>query len=84
MDGVVIARALHVLGVVIWIGGVAMVTTVALPAVRRGDIGADRLRAFQAIEHRFVWQARMAVIIVGLTGFYMAARLNLWGRFQSA
>jgi hypothetical protein len=33
MDGVVIARALHVLGVVIWIGGVAMVTMVVLPAV---------------------------------------------------
>jgi uncharacterized membrane protein len=26
MDDVIIARALHVLGVVIWIGGVAMVT----------------------------------------------------------
>jgi uncharacterized membrane protein len=84
VDDVVIARALHVLGVVIWIGGVAMVTTVALPAVRRGDLGADRLRAFQAIEHRFVWQARTAVIIVGLTGFYMSARLDLWERFKSA
>jgi uncharacterized membrane protein len=60
-----------------------MVTTVVLPAVRRGDLGADRLKAFQAIEHRFVWQARTAVIIVGLTGFYMVARLDLWERFQS-
>ena len=84
MDDVVIARALHVLAIVIWIGGVAMATTVALPAVRRGDLGADRLKAFQAIEHRFVWQARTAVIIVGLTGFYMTARLDLWERFQSA
>jgi uncharacterized membrane protein len=84
MDDIVIARALHVLAVVIWIGGVAMATTVALPAVRRGDLGADRLRAFQAIEHRFMWQARTAVIIVGLTGFYMTARLDLWERFQSA
>lgn len=84
MDDIVIARALHVLAVVMWIGGVAMATTVVLPAVRRGDLGADRLRAFQAIEHRFVWQARTAVIIVGLTGFYMTARLDLWQRFQSA
>ncbi len=84
MDDVVIARALHVLAVVIWIGGVAMATTVVLPTVRRGDLGADRLGAFQAIEQRFVWQARTAVIVVGLTGFYMAARLDLWGRFQSA
>src|SRR6185312_528795 len=69
---IVIARALHVLAVVIWIGGVSMATTIVLPAVRRGDLGEKRLPAFQAIERRFVWQARFAVIVVGLTGFYMA------------
>src|SRR5215475_12965638 len=84
MNDVILARALHVVFVVIWIGGVAMATTVVLPAVRRGDLGADRLRAFQAIERRFVLVARIAVIIVGATGFYMAARQELWPRFQSA
>jgi uncharacterized membrane protein len=83
MDDVVFARVLHIIAVVIWIGGVSMATTVALPAIRRGDLGADRLRAFQAIEHRFVWQARTAVIVVGLSGFYMADRLDLWDRFRS-
>ncbi len=83
MNDVILARALHVLAVVIWIGGVAMATTVVLPAVRRGDLGDDRLRAFQAIEHRFVWQARTAAIVVGLTGLYMTWRLDLWNRFQS-
>jgi uncharacterized membrane protein len=83
MDDIAIAHALHVLAVVIWIGGVAMVTTVVLPAIRRGDLGADRLGAFQAIEQRFVWLARIAVLIVGATGFYMAARQELWQRFQS-
>ena len=77
MDDVVIARALHDLAVVIWIGGVSMVTTIALPAVRRGDLDGDWRRAFDAIEHRFAWQARIAVVIVGLTGFYMSARLDL-------
>jgi uncharacterized membrane protein len=81
---VVVARALHVLAVVIWIGGVSMATTVVLPAVRRGDLGEKRLRAFQAIERRFAWQARAAIVIVGLTGFYMAWRLDLWGRFRIA
>jgi uncharacterized membrane protein len=71
MNDVIAARALHVLAVVIWIGGVSMATTVALPAVRRGVLGQNRLQAFQAIEHRFVWQARTAIILVGLTGFYM-------------
>ena len=84
MDDVVIARALHVLFVVIWIGGVSMATTVALPAVRRGDLGANWLSAFQAIEHRFAWQARTAIVVVGLTGFYMIWRLDLWDRFRTA
>jgi uncharacterized membrane protein len=84
MIDVVVARVLHVLCVVIWIGGLAMATTVVLPAVRRNDLGADHFGVFHAIEHRFVWQARIAVVIVGLTGFYMSARLDLWDRFQSA
>ena len=84
MDDVTIARALHVLGVVVWIGGVAMVTMVLLPAVRRGDLGPNRLQVFEAIERRFIWQARIATILVALTGFYMTQRLGLWDRFQSA
>jgi len=84
MIDVTVARAFHVLAVVIWIGGVAMATTVVLPSVLRGDLGEQKLLAFRAIQRRFVWQARTAVIIVGLTGIYMTARLNLWSRFQSA
>jgi uncharacterized membrane protein len=83
MVDVAIARALHVLAVVIWIGGVALVTMVVLPAIRRGDIGANRLQVFEAIERRFAWHARSATVIVGLTGFYMTGRLDLWGRFRS-
>ncbi len=84
MTDVVIARALHVLAVVIWIGGVSMATTIVLPAIRRGLLGEERLRAFQAVEHRFVWQARAAIILVGATGFYMCWRLDLWDRFRQA
>ena len=84
MDDVVIARALHVLAVVIWIGGVSMATTVVLPAVRRGELGADRLVAFQAIERRFIWQARTAITIVGATGLYITVRADLWQRFGFA
>lgn len=84
MNDVIAARALHVLFVVIWIGGVAMATTVVLPAVRRGDLGPQWLKAFQAVQHRFIWQARTSVIVVGLTGLYMLWRLDLWDRFTSA
>ena len=59
MDDVVVARALHVLAVVIWIGGVAMVTMIVLPAVRRGDLGAEPASGrSRPIEQRFAWQAR--------------------------
>lgn len=84
MADIAIARALHVLAVVIWIGGVSMATTVMLPAIRRGDLGQDPLHAFDAIERRFVWQARFAVLVVGLSGLYMLWRLDLWDRFHSA
>lgn len=84
MNDIIIARALHVLGVVIWIGGVSMVTTVILPAIARGSFGEDRLQAFRAVRRRFIWQARGAVILVGATGLYMAAELGLWDRFRSA
>lgn len=33
MDDVTIALAIHVLAIVLWIGGVAMVTTILLPPV---------------------------------------------------
>ena len=60
-----------------------MVTSLVLPAVRRGDISSDRLQAFEAIERRFGWQARIPTVVVALTGFYMTHRLDLWGRFRS-
>jgi uncharacterized membrane protein len=66
MYDVVIARALHVLAVVIWIGGVAMVTMVVLPAIRHGDVGPNRLPVFEAIARRFVWPARIATVCVWL------------------
>ena len=78
-----IARALHVLAVVIWAGGLSMATSVALPAVRASQLGADRLAAFGVFQGRFVRQARAAIAILGLSGLYMLARLDLWGRFAS-
>jgi uncharacterized membrane protein len=84
MDRLAIARALHVLAVVLWIGGVGFVTTVLLPAVRRLKTPSERVAFFDAIERRFAWQARATTLLAGLTGFYMTTRLDLWSRFQSA
>ena len=83
MDHLAFARVLHVLAVVVWIGGLSIVTTALLPAIRRGELGADWLAAFQALERRFVWQARVAILLVGATGFYMIDAADLWDRFSS-
>ena len=84
MDDVTIARALHVLAVVSWIGGVAFVTTVLLPAVRNVRAPAERVVFFETVERRFGAQARATTTLAGLTGFYMVVRLDLWDRFLSA
>lgn len=76
-----IARALHILAIVHWIGGVFMVTAVILPGVRRLEEPARRIALFEAIEGRFSGQAKISVTLAGLTGFYMTHRLGAWDRF---
>jgi uncharacterized membrane protein len=83
MDDLILARALHIAGVVLWIGGVAFVTTVLLPGVRRVKNPQDRVSFFEQIERSFAWQARLTTLLVGISGFYITAVLDLWGRFNS-
>lgn len=84
MDSTILARALHVLAVVLWIGGVAFVTTVLLPAVRRLATPAERVALFESVERRFAWQARVTTLLVGATGFHLVQSWQLWDRFASA
>ena len=81
MDVITIARALHVAAIVHWIGGVAMVTLVILPAIRRNAPPEQRLPLFEAIEGRFAGQARISTLIAGLSGLYMTHQMNDWDRF---
>jgi uncharacterized membrane protein len=81
MDDLTLARALHVLAVVHWIGGVAFVTLVLLPAVRRLAAPGERVALFENVERRFAMQARISTLMAGLSGFWMTARLDAWARF---
>lgn len=83
MSDLVVARVLHVLAVVLWIGGVGMVTTVLLPAIRQGVPPAQRFAAFHRLKSRFASQARFSTTLAGASGFYMAWRLDAWDRFRS-
>lgn len=66
-----IARALHIVAVVHWIGGLAFVTLVVLPLARSAPDPERRLALFEGIENRFAAQARVSVPLAGLTGFYL-------------
>jgi uncharacterized membrane protein len=81
MDDVIAARILHVLGVVLWIGGVAMVTTVLLPVLARMQSAAEAMIFFARYRQQFSAQARFTTLLVGLTGFYMVYALDAWQRF---
>jgi uncharacterized membrane protein len=81
MDGLIVARALHVVAVVHWIGGVTMVTLVLLPAVLRLPVAERRLEVFEAVEGRFAGQAKISTTIAGLTGFFMTHEMAAWDRF---
>ena len=69
-------------GVVLWIGGVAFVTTVVIPTLRRVPGSDERLKLFETIEGRFSAQARVVTLVTGIAGFYMLHEFGAWGRYQ--
>ncbi len=81
IDDLALARTLHVAAVVLWIGGVAFVTTVLMPAIRRRHPPGERLATFHAFEGRFAAQARLWVLLAGLSGGWMIGRGGMLERF---
>jgi uncharacterized membrane protein len=82
IDETVLARVVHVLGVVHWIGGVAFVTLVALPLARAFEDPARGFELFHRIERGFSAQVRVSIALVGASGLWMTYRLDLWARFS--
>jgi uncharacterized membrane protein len=76
-----IGRVIHILGIVLWIGGVAMVTTVILPAVKKLKTPEERVEFFEKIEGRFQKQALFTTFLTGASGVYMIFMMNAWARF---
>ncbi len=81
LPSVVLARILHVLGVVVWIGGVAFVTTVLIPAIRKLPDAGERITLFEQLERRFAAQARIATLLTGGSGFFMLHEMGAWSRY---
>jgi len=67
----VLALTLHIMSVVVWIGGVTFVTLVTFPMILRMEKSLEMVMMFQGTEHRFVKIAKAMVILAGLSGFYL-------------
>ncbi len=81
MEEFVLARVIHVVAVILWIGGVAMVTTVIIPSIKKLKSKEEQIQTFEAIEGRFALQAKIMTVLTGLSGFYMLYVLNAWNRY---
>ncbi|HLX27888.1 MAG TPA: hypothetical protein VKV24_05300 [Casimicrobiaceae bacterium] len=79
VDWAIVARAFHVLAVIVWIGGVWFVTMALLPRIKQ-ERPDGWLAEFRAIERRFGPQARACIVIVLLSGLYMLYAYHLWHR----
>ena len=65
MSEFAVAMVIHVLAMVLWVGGVGMATTVVIPIVRRLPADANTVEMFEAIQKRFAWKAMFMVLIAG-------------------
>jgi len=65
MDWLVI---LHVLSIVVWIGGVAFVTAIVLPVLKEMEDLMAKATFFMRFEKRFQFLAKLCVILAGGSG----------------
>ena len=77
----VIARIIHILALVLWMGGVGFVTTVLIPALRKTQSAEKRLHLFETLEGKFSFQAKITTLLAGLSGFSMLEYMNAWSRY---
>ena len=75
------ARVVQILGAGLWIGSVALETTVLLTAIKRLKSAAEQISTFELIESRFVWQARVTTLLTGLSGDYLLYYTDGWNRY---
>ena len=81
MEYLTLARVVHIIAVILWIGGVSMVTTVLIPAIKKMKSKEEQIKTFETIEGKFAIQAKVTTFLTGLSGFYMLYELNAWNRY---
>ncbi len=67
----IITLIIHIIGVILWIGGLAYVTMVIFPTMNKMDKPIDKVLFFKSAEQSFAPFARIYSIVVGLSGLFM-------------
>ena len=62
---------LHVLSIVVWIGGVAFVTAIVFPALAGMEDSMAKVSFFMGFEKRFQFLAKVCVILAGGSGILL-------------
>lgn len=62
---------IHVICIIIWIGGVAFVTAVIFPLMYKTEGSLEKALLFQRVEHRFAGMVRWLIALVGVTGLWI-------------
>lgn len=69
-------HVIHILTVILWIGGLAFVTMIVLPMAIKTPDALQKALLFQRVEHRFANMARVYNLITGISGFIMMFQMG--------
>ena len=61
----------HLLTVILWIGGLGFITTMVFPIILRTPDALAKVLLFRRIEHRFAGTARIYNLVTGASGIVM-------------
>ncbi|MBI4698065.1 MAG: hypothetical protein HY758_03940 [Nitrospirae bacterium] len=72
-----IALTVHIISIIIWIGGVSFVTMITFPMIQRSNSSLEQVMMFQGTEHRFGKIAKLMVILAGMSGLLLITEKGL-------
>lgn len=76
---------LHIMSVVIWVGGTLFMALVLIPAIRQPDFSAVAARMVRWTAHRFRWLGWLCFLVLMITGsINLAFRGVTWSDLSSA
>ncbi|MDA8157427.1 MAG: hypothetical protein M0Z52_13405 [Actinomycetota bacterium] len=77
MNWTALLIAVHVVTILLWIGGVAFVTLIIFPIIATTGDSLEQVLLFQRVEHRFARHARIYIALSGITGFWLLHMLGM-------